>query len=673
VHGCYAELTQLLEKLGYGVRPAGEAPGETEVVPPPGRTAVFVGDLVDRGPDSPAVLKLVMGMVRAGTALCVPGNHDEKLLRKLWGKNVQLKHGLAETMEQLAGEPDAFLAQVRQFIDGLVSHYVLDGGRLVVAHAGLKEEMQGRGSGAVRSFCLYGETTGETDEFGLPVRYNWAADYRGKAMVVYGHTPVPVPEWLNNTIDIDTGCVFGGELTALRYPERELVSVPAGRVYYEPARPLRKPDERAAARSAQQQSDALLDIDEVLGKRIVSTRLAHNVSVREENAAAALEVMSRFAVDPRWLIYLPPTMSPSETSKLPGYLEHPAEALAHYASVGVRTVVCQEKHMGSRTVVVVCRDADAARRRFGSARQTGVCYTRTGRPFFNDEALENAFLERVRAALTASGFWGKLNTDWVCLDAELMPWSAKAQALLHNQYAAVGAASRAALPAVLDALKAAQLRGLAVDGLLDEYASRQGMAQRFTEAYRRYCWPVHSLDDYRLAPFHILATEGAVHADKDHVWHLDSIREVCAADPQWLVATPYRVVDLGRDDERAAASAMVARPDRPGRRGHGGKTPGLRHPGEQGPRAAGRQVPRPRVPAHHLRPRVRRPGQPGAAPATGPGRQAVAGPARVRPGPGSPRTLRGRSAPAPRARMRLCRPRPRKRTPRPEAVGSLSV
>jgi protein phosphatase len=553
VHGCYAELAQLLEKLGYDVRPVGEAPGETQVTPPPGRTAVFVGDLVDRGPASPAVLKLVMGMVRAGTALCVPGNHDEKLLRKLSGKDVQFKHGLAETMEQLAAEPDAFTGQVRSFLDGLVSHYVLDGGRLVVAHAGLKEDMQGRGSGAVRSFCLYGETTGETDEFGLPVRYNWAADYRGRATVVYGHTPVPVPEWLNNTIDIDTGCVFGGELTALRYPEKELVSVPAARVYYQPVRPLRKPDERDDARSAQQQSDALLDIDEVLGRRIVSTRLANNVTVREENAAAALEVMSRFAVDPRWLIYLPPTMSPSETSKLPGYLEHPAEALAHYASVGVRTVVCQEKHMGSRAVVVVCRDAEAARRRFGSARETGVCYTRTGRPFFNDEALENAFLARVRAALTGSGFWGKLNTDWVCLDAELMPWSAKAQALLHNQYAAVGAASRAALPAVLDALKAAGSRGLAVDGLLDGYAARRGMAARFTEAYRRYCWPVHSLDDYRLAPFHILATEGAVHAGKDHAWHLDNIREVCAADPGLLVATPYRVVDLGRDDDRAAA------------------------------------------------------------------------------------------------------------------------
>ncbi|HEX8531416.1 MAG TPA: polynucleotide kinase-phosphatase [Cytophagales bacterium] len=371
-------------------------------------------------------------------------------------------------------------------------------------------------------------------------------------MVVYGHTPVPEPEWLNRTINIDTGCVFGGALTAMRYPERELVSVQALHTYAEPVRPLR-PDV-APARSTQHELDDVLDITDVLGKRIIHTGLHGNVIVREENAIAALEVMSRFAANPKWLIYLPPTMSPSETSTLPGYLEHPAEALAHYASVGVRTVVCQEKHMGSRAVVVVCRDEAAALRRFGSARETGVCYTRTGRPFFNDGALETAFLERVRAALTGSGFWGKFNTDWVCLDAELMPWSAKAQALLHNQYAAVGAASRAALPAVLDALKGAQARGLAVDGLLDAYAARQGMAERFTEAYRRYCWPVHSLDDYRLAPFHLLATEGAVHADKDHVWHLENLREVCAADPGWLVATPYRVVDLSRNDQRADAT-----------------------------------------------------------------------------------------------------------------------
>ena len=209
---------------------------------------------------------------------------------------------------------------------------------------------------------------GETDEYGLPVRYPWAEDYRGQAFVVYGHTPVPEAIWVNKTICIDTGCVFGGRLTALRYPERELVSVPAHEVYYEPARPLVPPggaldDERAA-------DD--LDLEDVIGKRIIETRLARTVTIREDNAVAALEVMSRFAVDPRWLAYLPPTMSPTATTDREGLLEHPVEAFSAYRDGGVEQVVCEEKHMGSRAVVVVCRDpavaAGALRHRISSGR-----------------------------------------------------------------------------------------------------------------------------------------------------------------------------------------------------------------------------------------------------------------------------------------------------------------
>jgi len=324
VHGCADELVDLLEKLGYGVR---NGEGEFEVTPPEGRRAIFLGDLVDRGPKTPDVLRLVMGMVESGTALCVPGNHDAKLVRALRGKNVQLKYGLAETLAQLEDEPPEFVEEAASFLDKLVSHYVLDGGELVVAHAGLKEKFQGRASGRVRDFALFGETTGETDEFGLQVRFDWASGYRGDAAVVYGHTPVPEPEWVNRTINVDTGCAFGGGLTALRYPERELVSVPAHRTYYEPAKPF-LPDEGRAA--ASRPYDDLLDIKDVLGKRIVSTRLQRNVTIREENAVAALEVMGRYAADPRWLVYLPPTMSPSDTSKKEDLLEHPAEALAYY-------------------------------------------------------------------------------------------------------------------------------------------------------------------------------------------------------------------------------------------------------------------------------------------------------------------------------------------------------
>lgn len=549
VHGCYDELCTLLDTLGYQVDKENAilisaattttADGYTLI-----RRPVFVGDLVDRGPKSPQVLRLVMNMVGNGQALCVPGNHDAKLLRYLNGKNVQLRHGLEQTVAQLAGETPAFLESVKSFIDGLVSHYVLDDGRLVVAHAGLKESMQGRGSGAVREFCLYGETTGETDEFGLPVRYNWALEYKGRAMVVYGHTPVPAAQWLNNTIDIDTGCVFGASLTALRYPERELVSVPALEEYAVPARPIGY--NAGSTLSIQQQYDGVLDIADFTGKQILETRYSHNITIREENNIAALEVMSRFAVNPKWLIYLPPTMSPAETSQEPGMLEHPGEGLQYFRDAGITKVICETKHMGSRAVVIVCRDEAAAAARFGvTGEGNGIVYTRTGRAFFTDKQMEQAFIARINKALIHTGFYERFNTDWVCLDAELMPWSAKAQALLQNQYAAVGAAAGHALPAVMDALQQAVSSGAPAQALLDKYSQRLEQTTRYAAAYRQYCWPVNELSDYKLAPFHIMATEGKTYFDKDHAWHMSAIKNICAGDEQILLATPYLLVDIG--------------------------------------------------------------------------------------------------------------------------------
>jgi len=238
VHGCADELRALLQRLGYRVH--GD-PSTPTIDNPHGRRVIFLGDLVDRGPDAPGALRIAIAMVRAGRALCLPGNHEDKLRRHLQGRAVRLTHGLADTVDQLAREPPAFRDQIAAFIDGLSHHYVLDDGRLVVAHAGLIERYHGRSSGRVRAFCYYGDTNGERDEYGLPVRLDWAAGYRGHARVVYGHTPTASATWVNRTLCIDTGCVFGGELTALRYPELELVSVPAARVYCEPARPLPPP------------------------------------------------------------------------------------------------------------------------------------------------------------------------------------------------------------------------------------------------------------------------------------------------------------------------------------------------------------------------------------------------------------------------------------------------
>lgn len=237
IHGCRSELETLLTRLGYALTrdEAGRPVGASH---PEGRTAVFVGDLVDRGPDSPGVLRLVMGMVAAGHALCVSGNHEHKLGRYLEGRKVKIAHGLAATVEQLDREDEGFRERAGEFVASLISHYVLDGGALVVCHAGLPEKYHGRASGRVRAHALWGDTTGETDEYGLPVRRPWAEDYRGRATVVYGHTPTSSADWLNNTICLDTGAVFGGRMTALRWPERELVDVPAERVWCEPTRPL---------------------------------------------------------------------------------------------------------------------------------------------------------------------------------------------------------------------------------------------------------------------------------------------------------------------------------------------------------------------------------------------------------------------------------------------------
>lgn len=540
VHGCYAELVELLKQLGYRIT---ENDGRIYVQSLEGRQVIFLGDLVDRGPNIPAVLKLVMEMVAQGQALCVPGNHDLKLVRALKGKQVQITHGLAESLAQLETEPAEFRSRVMNFLDNLVSHYVLDDGKLVVAHAGMKEEMQGRGSVKVRDFALYGETTGETDEFGLPVRYNWAAEYRGQAMVVYGHTPVPEPEWLNRTTNIDTGCVFGGRLTALRYPEKEWVSVPAAHTYCEPMRPFLKAAEQVPTLSTQQEYDDLLRIDEVLGKRLIATRLHRNVTIREENATAALEVMSRFATNPKWLLYLPPTMSPPETSQRPEVLEYPAEAFAYFRHEGVSQVICEEKHMGSRAVVIVCRDEAVARERFGVVGEgIGICYTRTGRRFFPEKGLETEFLHRVCSTIDQSGLWDELKTGWLCLDCELMPWSVKAIELVRQQYAAVGAASQAALTAAVETLERAARTNEAAQALVERYRARALMAGQYADAYRRYCWPVNSLADFKLAPFHLLASEGAVYSDKDHLWHMTTLARLCH-DPL-LVATQYKVIDV---------------------------------------------------------------------------------------------------------------------------------
>lgn len=543
IHGCCDELEMLLEKLGY-------VKTETGYSHPDGRKAAFVGDFCDRGPRNADVLRLVMDMMKSGNAVAVPGNHDVKLLKYLKGKEISRTHGIDRTIAELEEKGNQFKAEVGSFIDSLISHYVFDDGKLVIAHAGIKQEYIGRGSATVRNFCLYGETTGEMDSFGLPVRLDWAADYRGAAMIVYGHIAAKEVRTLNNTVCIDTGCVYGGKLTAYRYPEGEIVSVDAMKEYYEAEKPLTEPETGNMA--------DVLTVEDFNTRMHIQTELMPSIAIDEKNAAAALEGMSRYSADPHWLIYLPPTMSPCETSGLEDFLEHPLEAFEYYRRKGIRNVVCEKKHMGSRAVIVLCHTLETAEKRFGITDATrGIIYTRTGRRFFNETEVETELLNRLDKVLTDSGFWNDFSTDWVCLDTELMPWSEKAQGLIRTQYAATGNAGAGSLNSAICVLEKAVLRenmtadvarsvsGQNVDPsqILERYKEKRDGLMRYIDAYREYCWTVKSIDDFRIAPFHILACEGKVFSEEAHVWHMETIRKyITGSDPVFMV-TPYICID----------------------------------------------------------------------------------------------------------------------------------
>lgn len=556
VHGCFDELTELLCRLGY-------VPDENGVYKHPfGRKTVFVGDLCDRGPKNMEVLQLVMSMVQAETAFCVPGNHDNKLERYLNHKNVQISHGMEKTVKELEKADEMFLAEVRRFLGSRVSHYIFDDGKLVVSHAGIKEEYIGRVSARIREFCLYGAVNGETDASGLPVRLDWAADYRGKPIVVYGHTPQEEVYHVNRTYCVDTGCVFGGKLSCLRYPEKEVESVSANRVYYEMARTIKNDAE---------DNEDILNIRDVQGKMHLTTRLLPSIIIPHENAAAALEEMSRFAADPHWLIYLPPTMSPSKTSSMEEFLEHPTEAFQYYQNNGIEKVVCEKKHMGSRAVIILCRTSTAADKRFGiKDGSRGIIYTRKGRRFFEDPDMETMILDRLYYVLTENRFWADFQTDWVCLDTEIMPWSEKAQALLKSQYGPVGKAGREALKAAIGAIDSAYRyaadhphkaetkmpeRTTELQDLSIRFKEKQTAVDSYVEAYRRYCWSVHDSEDLRIAPFHLLACEGKVFSDEKHNWHMEMIKKYCVGSDPVFMETDYITVNLSCKEEVKKADA----------------------------------------------------------------------------------------------------------------------
>ncbi len=558
VHGCLDELILLLARLGYQVKLNPRKESTYVVTPPEGRRVVFVGDLVDRGPDSPGVLKLVMDMVQAGTAFCVTGNHDDKFKRHLMGRKVKVAHGLEQTLAQMENEDEEFETKVRQFLQSLPDHLVLDGGRITVAHAGIKEAMQGRQSGEVRSFCMYGETTGETDEFGLPVRHNWAGEYEGESIVVYGHTPVPEAIWQNQTINIDTGCVFGGALSALRFPEKEIISVPAAKVYSEPKRPLAMnlPDLQ------QNQQSEFINFERIAGRNLVTTRDNYYITIKDQASPSTLEFLELGGLNPRWLIYLPPRLSPTKSSTLPGYLEHLTEALSYYAKKGLDKVLVEEMQGGEEVTIVIAKNEVTAIKRFGiRAEGFGAAINSKGHPYFKSELSEQQFLKRFRKVIDSLELWEAFDTDWFCISGEMTPGAKNWQELATN-FHRINSAADASLAARSDALRAAGESGLDVQSLLQTNAVYQQYQEKFARVLKQHDLPFEHLEDLCFYPSYLLASEGKTYFDKEQIWHrqiwasLDApdadLEEICRD----LFKSPsYHWVDLNSEKEKRKAIA----------------------------------------------------------------------------------------------------------------------
>lgn len=537
VHGCFDELVQLLTNLGY----------DLEGNHKDNRKLVFIGDLCDRGPKSLQTLDLVMKLVANNKAYCIQGNHEFKLSSKLKSiKDIDLTNINNSTLLELKDKPEDYIEKINTFIKALRSYYVFDDGNLVVSHAGIKEDYILRSSGRIRTFCLFGDIKdGEVDEYGLPVRNHWEANYKGKALNIFGHTPNKNVIIQNNTYNIDTGCVFGGMLTAFRYPEKELVSVKALQTYVEPIKPLD---------SYIKDNEDSLDANSFINDMNINTSLIPVIDIKKNQTYDAMEIISKWSIDPKWLIYLPPTMSPCATSILDDYLEYPTEAFDYYIKNNVIQVVCEKKHMGSRAIIVLCKDLQTVKERFRiDTGDIGTIYTRNGFPFFpKNKEVETTILSRLHKVLTETNFWNDFNTNWVCIDSELMPWSDKAKGLLSSQYAPIGKSGVGGISKVIDNLNKFNSRNdiseelrTKVNGIKQYEGEKLEHIKLYIKAYEAYCWPVNSIEDYKIAPFHIMATNNSINTDKTNIWHMQTIKKYIAnnSDPIFI-ETPNILVNV---------------------------------------------------------------------------------------------------------------------------------
>ncbi|MBW4084383.1 polynucleotide kinase-phosphatase [Paenibacillus sp. S150] len=542
IHGCYDEMLELLGRLGY-------APDEAGLYRhPEGRVLISVGDVMSRGPKSLETLGFWKKHCGAGIARMIDSNHGWKIARYLSGRNISLSHGdeniaaeLAEYAREAGEEAAAQLKEeLKQFLLSAPSHLVLCRGgvrHVVVAHAGIRDEYIGKQSGRVQDFCRYGDTDG-ADAAGAPIRKEWYVEHESGELIVWGHDPRPYPTVVKNTVNIDQGAVFGGSLTAYRYPERQFVSVKAYKDYArDPDSPLIRWERRRFSPP---------NLRKLVDGYSVMTGVYGEISVRGEFVKAAIDTVSHFTVPMEELVYIPPTMSPAPgVSADEAYLEHPREAIAYYRSQGVKSMVAEKKHMGSRAVLLLFRD-EAAAVPYVGRKALGTIYTRTGRAFFDKEG-GSAVLSRLNEDLHKAEYWARHDTDVLLLDAEILPWNLKARELIAAQYTHVAEAAVLDREHLLVKLREAENAGRDVAGWVQEMEGRLRSARIFREAFQQYCWDTSGLDGVRIAPFHVLAHSGQTFFDRSRLWHMEHGRELAGLSPLFM-ETEYRTITSEADE-----------------------------------------------------------------------------------------------------------------------------
>ncbi|HBW38451.1 polynucleotide kinase-phosphatase [Desulfosporosinus sp. BICA1-9] len=536
IHGCYSEYLELLDKLGYLQNEEGL------YVHPEGRKLVSVGDILGRGPQSIECLKFFINHVEKELAYMVDSNHGWKIARWLSGRNVELAHGDEivaaefENLEKGQGKEAAeqFKEKVKNFLLTAPSNLVFlkhRVGVIVATHAGIRDSYIGKQSKRISDFCRYGDTDG-ADDAGKPIRKDWFVHHQSGEIIVWGHDPRPLPQVINNTINIDQGVVFGGRLTAYRYPQKTFVSVVAHEDYAN--------DPESFLQKWKKERFSPPNIQSFLNGFSVSTEVYGDIRIQEEFVKSSIEEVSHYTVPIEELVYIPPTMSPTtDPSPQLDYLEHPKEAFEYYRKQGITTMVVEKKHMGSRAILLLFKDADTAVNYVGNP-TLGTIYTRTGRAFF-DRAMTQTVLGQLNNDLNRAQYFTKNKTDFVLLDAEILPWNLKAKELISAQYAHVSEVAIMDRQRMLDKLQEAERNGWEVNPWLEEFKSKLESAEVFRAVFQKYCWDTQGIEGIKIAAFHVLAYSKRTNFDQPHLWHMEQGRELVQIS-DLFIETEYKVV-----------------------------------------------------------------------------------------------------------------------------------